>query len=216
MGTYMGDMYQIYYLNGLIAGALTESNKIGYVAAFPIPELFRHMNAFASGYQGSEPRSHRGRPLDLRLVRPRQVAREAAEALDMPTAVDVLGLHRGYPLQLSKWPRSITEKGEARLRVQPLQPHAEYTARTPYPHRSADRLGHPLRESSFRITRLVIPMRIFPTTTCPLSSEGERRRSGCFLGPTRSTPNSYVQALKGIMVESDKDFGKYLRLRLWS
>jgi len=49
LGNYMGDMYQIYYLNGLIAGALTETNVIGYVAAFPIPELFRHMNAFALG-----------------------------------------------------------------------------------------------------------------------------------------------------------------------
>lgn len=55
MGTYMGDMYQIYYLNGLIAGAMTETNTIGYVAAFPIPELFRHMNAFALGVKEVNP-----------------------------------------------------------------------------------------------------------------------------------------------------------------
>jgi len=39
MMTYMADFYQIYYLNGLIAGALTKTNKTAYVGAFPIPEL---------------------------------------------------------------------------------------------------------------------------------------------------------------------------------
>jgi len=49
VGTYFGDLYQTYYLNGLMAGAMTKSNKIGYVAAFPIPELVRHIDAFALG-----------------------------------------------------------------------------------------------------------------------------------------------------------------------
>jgi basic membrane protein A and related proteins len=47
--TYIAEMYQGYYVNGLIAGALTESNLIGYPAAFPIPEVKRHINAFALG-----------------------------------------------------------------------------------------------------------------------------------------------------------------------
>lgn len=49
VGTYFADFYQLYYLNGLMAGALTMSGKLGYVAAFPIPELIRHINAFAIG-----------------------------------------------------------------------------------------------------------------------------------------------------------------------
>jgi simple sugar transport system substrate-binding protein len=49
VGTYFADFYQLYYLNGLMAGALTNSGKIGYVAAFPIPELIRHINAFELG-----------------------------------------------------------------------------------------------------------------------------------------------------------------------
>ncbi|MCG8530740.1 MAG: BMP family ABC transporter substrate-binding protein, partial [Desulfovibrionales bacterium] len=56
MGTYFGDLYQMYYLNGLMAGALTKSNKIGYVAAFPIPELVRHINAFALGARAANPK----------------------------------------------------------------------------------------------------------------------------------------------------------------
>ncbi|MFW9799755.1 MAG: BMP family ABC transporter substrate-binding protein [Candidatus Thorarchaeota archaeon] len=51
VGTYFADFYQLYYLNGLMAGALTMTGKIGYVAAFPIPELIRHINAFQLGAQ---------------------------------------------------------------------------------------------------------------------------------------------------------------------
>ncbi len=55
VGTYFGDLYQAYYLNGIMAGALTESNKIGYVAAFPISELVRHINAYALGIKVANP-----------------------------------------------------------------------------------------------------------------------------------------------------------------
>jgi len=53
--TYFAAFYQVYYLNGLTAGALTESNKIGYIAAFPIPEVKRHINAFALGAKEVNP-----------------------------------------------------------------------------------------------------------------------------------------------------------------
>ncbi|MEM4512876.1 MAG: BMP family ABC transporter substrate-binding protein [Ignisphaera sp.] len=49
MGTYFADLYQVYYLNGLIAGAVTHTGKLGYVAAHTIPEVVRHINAFAIG-----------------------------------------------------------------------------------------------------------------------------------------------------------------------
>ncbi len=55
VATYMADFYQIYYINGLMAGALTESDKVGYVAAFPIPELKRHIGAFARGVREVNP-----------------------------------------------------------------------------------------------------------------------------------------------------------------
>ncbi|MFQ6090078.1 MAG: BMP family ABC transporter substrate-binding protein [Candidatus Bipolaricaulia bacterium] len=55
MATYMADFYQLYYLNGLMAGALTKSGKIGYVAAFPIPELKRHISAFTIGVREVNP-----------------------------------------------------------------------------------------------------------------------------------------------------------------
>lgn len=49
MGTYFAELYQLYYLNGLMAGALTKTGKLGYVAAHLIPEVVRHINAFMLG-----------------------------------------------------------------------------------------------------------------------------------------------------------------------
>jgi len=49
MGNYFGRMYQPDYLAGLVAGMMTESNYIGFVAPFPIPEVIREINAFAIG-----------------------------------------------------------------------------------------------------------------------------------------------------------------------
>ena len=49
MSAAFAEFYQLYYLNGLAAGAVTESGVVGYVAAFPIPEVVRHINAFVLG-----------------------------------------------------------------------------------------------------------------------------------------------------------------------
>ena len=57
MATYFSDFYQVYYLNGMIAGALTKTNKLGYVGAFPIPEVKRHINAFAMGARAVNPKA---------------------------------------------------------------------------------------------------------------------------------------------------------------
>ncbi|MDO6586034.1 BMP family protein [Salipiger sp. 1_MG-2023] len=43
------------YLSGIIAGAMSESGKIGMVGGFPIPEVNRLMNAFMAGVQEVKP-----------------------------------------------------------------------------------------------------------------------------------------------------------------
>ncbi len=55
VGTYFADLYQIYYLNGLIAGAVTKTDRVGYVGAFAISEVIRHINAFALGVRDANP-----------------------------------------------------------------------------------------------------------------------------------------------------------------
>jgi basic membrane lipoprotein Med (substrate-binding protein (PBP1-ABC) superfamily) len=42
------------YLTGIIAGAMTNSNRMGMVGGFPIPEVNRLMNAFMAGVQEVE------------------------------------------------------------------------------------------------------------------------------------------------------------------
>lgn len=46
---YFIDLYEAYYLNGILAGAMTKTNKVGYVPAHLIPEVIRHINAFTIG-----------------------------------------------------------------------------------------------------------------------------------------------------------------------
>jgi basic membrane protein A len=55
MATYFGRIYQPRYLAGLVAGEMTEVNNIGYVAAFPIPEVIRGINAFTLGVREVNP-----------------------------------------------------------------------------------------------------------------------------------------------------------------
>ena len=49
MGRYMGKIFQTRYLAGMAAGRMTEANSLGYVAAFPIPEVVRGINAYTLG-----------------------------------------------------------------------------------------------------------------------------------------------------------------------
>lgn len=55
MANYFGRIYQARYLSGIVAGSKTEANKIGYVAAFPIPEVIRGINAFTLGVKSVNP-----------------------------------------------------------------------------------------------------------------------------------------------------------------
>lgn len=51
MASFFGRMYQMRFLSGIVAGLQTKSNKIGYIASFPISEVNRGINAFALGVQ---------------------------------------------------------------------------------------------------------------------------------------------------------------------
>jgi len=55
LSTYFGRMYQMRYLSGIVAGLQTENNCIGYVAAFPISEVNRGINAFTLGVRSVNP-----------------------------------------------------------------------------------------------------------------------------------------------------------------
>ncbi|WKY47108.1 BMP family ABC transporter substrate-binding protein [Eubacteriaceae bacterium ES3] len=55
MATYFGKIEEPRYLSGIVAGMTTRTNKIAYVAAMPIPEVIRGINAFALGVKSVNP-----------------------------------------------------------------------------------------------------------------------------------------------------------------
>ncbi len=108
-GTYFVDFYQLYYLNGLMAGALTKSGKVGYVGAHPIPEVVRHIDAFTLGVREANPDA----TVDVRWLfawyDPAK-AREAAEAL-IADGADVLAFTEDSPTVVQVG-QEYVEKGE--------------------------------------------------------------------------------------------------------
>lgn len=56
LGTYWGTVYEPVYQAGIVAGAMTRSGKLGFVAAFPIPATFNNVNAFTLGARSVNPR----------------------------------------------------------------------------------------------------------------------------------------------------------------
>jgi basic membrane protein A and related proteins len=55
MGNYFGRMYQAKYLAGMVAGAMSKTNRIGVIGSHPISEIIRHINAFTLGVQAVKP-----------------------------------------------------------------------------------------------------------------------------------------------------------------
>ncbi|MEE4165180.1 MAG: BMP family ABC transporter substrate-binding protein [Desulfocapsaceae bacterium] len=95
MGNYFGRMYQARYLSGMVAGAMTKSNILGYVAAFPIPEVIRGINAYTLGAQSINPEA------TVRVVWTKTwydaaTEKEAAKSL-LDVGADVIAQHQDSP-----------------------------------------------------------------------------------------------------------------------
>ncbi len=95
MGNYFGRMYQARYLSGMVAAAMSKSKILGYVAAFPIPEVIRGINAFALGAQAINP------DVSVRVVWTKTwydpaTEKEAAKSL-LDVGADVIAQHQDSP-----------------------------------------------------------------------------------------------------------------------
>lgn len=55
LGTYWGTIYEAVYQAGIVAGAVSRSAKLGFLAAFPIPATFNNVNAFTLGARSVNP-----------------------------------------------------------------------------------------------------------------------------------------------------------------
>ncbi len=56
VGTYFGYIDECQYLNGVIAGHMTKTGKLGFVAAKPIPQVLRNISAFTMGARSVNPK----------------------------------------------------------------------------------------------------------------------------------------------------------------
>ena len=54
-GSFFGYIDEAQYLNGVVAGHVTKSKKLGFVAAKPIPQVLRNINAFTMGARSVQP-----------------------------------------------------------------------------------------------------------------------------------------------------------------
>lgn len=55
-GTYFGNIWQLEYAAGQVAGKMTKTNKLGFIAAFPIPQTLLNVNAYHLGAKSVNPK----------------------------------------------------------------------------------------------------------------------------------------------------------------
>ncbi|MFN8866727.1 MAG: BMP family ABC transporter substrate-binding protein [Pseudomonadota bacterium] len=55
-GSFFGYIDEAQYLNGVIAGHMSKSKKLGVVAAKPLPQVLRNINAFTMGARSVDPK----------------------------------------------------------------------------------------------------------------------------------------------------------------
>ena len=55
-GSFFGYIDEAQYLNGVVAGHMSKSRKLGFVAAKPIPQVLRNINAFTMGARSVDPK----------------------------------------------------------------------------------------------------------------------------------------------------------------
>ena len=55
VGSYFGYIDEAQYVGGVIAGRMSETGQLGFVAAIPIPQVLRNINSFTLGAQSVNP-----------------------------------------------------------------------------------------------------------------------------------------------------------------
>ena len=92
---FFGAMEEPRYLTGMVAGMMTETNKVGYVAAHPFTEVQIGINAFALGVQAVNPDAEVN-VIYINTWGDAMLERQAAEAL-LDAGCDVIAQHSDSP-----------------------------------------------------------------------------------------------------------------------
>ncbi len=95
LSVFDGRAYEAAYLTGMVAGSMTASGIIGYVAAAPVPEVIRSLNAFALGAREVNPQAEVRVSFSDSWDNPEQEKRLAMALVDI--GADVLAQYEESP-----------------------------------------------------------------------------------------------------------------------
>lgn len=95
IGIYFGFIDEVEYLSGMLAGLATRSNRIGFVAAKPIPQVLRNINSFTLGARSVNPHATTKVVFTGDWVLPVREAEASSSLVDQ--GIDVLTGHTGSP-----------------------------------------------------------------------------------------------------------------------
>jgi simple sugar transport system substrate-binding protein len=94
-GSYFGYIDECQYLNGVVAGHASKSKKLGFIAAKPIPQVLRNINAFTMGARSVDPKITTALIVTGDWSMPVKEAEAANSLIDQ--GVDVLTCHVDSP-----------------------------------------------------------------------------------------------------------------------
>ena len=95
VGSYFGYIDECQYLNGVVAGHASKSKKLGFIAAKPIPQVLRNINAFTLGARSVDPKITTSLIVTGDWALPVKEAEAANSLIDQ--GVDVLTCHVDSP-----------------------------------------------------------------------------------------------------------------------
>ncbi len=95
VGSYFGYIDEAVYLSGIVAGHMSKTGKLGYIAAIPIPQVLRNINAFTLGAQTVNSNATTNVVFTGGWAKPVQEAESANSMVDQ--GVDVLTCHVDSP-----------------------------------------------------------------------------------------------------------------------
>lgn len=95
IGIYFGFIDEVEFLSGMMAGLATRTNRLGFVAAKPIPQVLRNINSFTLGARSVNPRATTKVVFTGDWVLPVREAEASGSLVDQ--GIDVLTGHTGSP-----------------------------------------------------------------------------------------------------------------------
>lgn len=100
VGTYWANSDDAIYLAGMAAGSVTKSGKLGFIAAFPIPQVVRSINAFTLGAQAVNPKVTTTVVWTGGWLNPAKEAEASNSLID--AGVDVIGEQVDSPITIAQ------------------------------------------------------------------------------------------------------------------